>query len=538
MPRQISKTRTLKRIRKHQRGGANAPSTVTPYKFTPPPVDTKALFNNAITYCSESYKGIEGLLIAIYSADPADPADTKHKNFKLDASLTDPFLQKTNIDSNYYNRWYREKLAIPDDSQEEFKLMNDPTLLDTLSIPEFKTLIAQIARDCLIMLSTSKRNLDNQYRLGNNKIRNEQNELIASQTKLKREISDAEKFILYTETKKSTALNSNKALYDTAIQKTKKTKQIKEKLVNNITIELSRLTDYNASTKTNKNKIEIFSKPIDNIRAEIETLLNEINTCIQKDFIYSQILRIIIKFILLLSQQYNKDKEDELYNKWIDTPFIFFPSYMPINFQTVVALISAPIINFRISNRARAVHGIYSTPLHDVSHDVNIHAVKTHKFNSFGVDGKISFINYFTIMNQLLSLLFPYYYCTDCTKETDKNQYQKTESNKTESNTLLTYSDLSEQNRKNVMSLLLFTILHEMLVSGNSFKKYIYNFDESKTERIVFELQREVSNNMFDIKYPFVNNLDWNSVVDAFIKLIAELNKDGKKYDSLVEQLH
>jgi hypothetical protein len=199
---------------------------------------------------------------------------------------------------------------------------------------------------------------------------------------------------------------------------------------------------------------------------------------------------------------------------------------MSINFQTVVALISAPIINFRISNRSRAVHGRYSTPMFDVYHDVDFHASKTHKFNSFGVAGKISFINYFTTMNQLLSLLFPYYYCTDCTKETDQKEYEKKE---------LTYSDLLEQNKKNVMSLLLFTILHEMLES-DSFKQYIYNFnEESKKNKIVNELKEEGSN--YNIKYPFVNNLDWNSVVDAFIKLIAELNKNGKKYDSLVEQL-
>ena len=534
MPRQISKTRKLKRIgtriRKHQIGGATVPSNVKHYKFTPTQVNTKDLFNKAIAYCSDQRPICQSIIELLNTIYP--DTDKEHKNFKLDASLTDPFLQSTIQDPNYYNSWYRAKLGISPDSKEEFKFMSDPSLVDTLKIPEFATLIAQIARDCLIMLSTSKRNLDNQYRLGNEKISNKQKELIASKTKLESEISANETFIVSMSTSKSTALNSNKVLYNTAIQRTKKTKQSKKKLVNHITNELSILTGYNDSTKTNNNKIEKLSKPINNISTEIETLLIEINTCIQNGFIYSHILRIIIKFILLLSREYNKDEEDKLYNEWINTPFIFFPSYMSINFQTVVALISAPIVNFRISNRSRAVHGRYNTPMYDVSHDINAHAAKTHKFNVFGIAVKISFINYFTTMNELLKLLFPYYYCTDCTKGPDETKYEKKDLT-----SLLIYLDLSEQNKKNVMSLLLFTILHEMIGSGNSFKEYIYNFDESKKKKIVLELQREVSNNMFDKKYPFVKKLDWTSVVEAFSGLIADLNTDGNKYNILVTQL-
>jgi len=412
--------------------------------------------------------------------------------------------------------------------------MSDPSLVDILKIPEFATLIAQIARDCLIMLSTSKRNLDNQYRLGNEKISDIQKELIASKTAVESEISDKEKSILSMEASKSkltlTADNNEKALYNNAIQRANISTQISKNQLNKINNELSILTSYNASTKTNNKKMEILTKPIDNIRTEIEQLLNEINKCIQNGFIYSHVLRIIIKFILLLSQQYNKQEEEQLYNEWINTPFIFFPSYMSINFQTVVALISAPIINFRISNRSRAVHGRHNTPMYDVNHDINAHATKTHKFNLFGV--KISFINYFTTMNELLKLLFPYYYCTNCTKETDNTIYAKQDLN-----TLLIYTDLTLENKKNIMSLVLFTILHEMIGSGNSFKKYIYNFDKSKNEKIVFELKREVSNNMFDRKYPFVKKLDWKSVVEAFVDVIADLNKDDYNYDRLVNQL-
>jgi cob(I)alamin adenosyltransferase len=99
------------------------------------------------------------------------------------------------------------------------------------------------------------------------------------------------------ETELSQSLNNNqkRKLLDKKHTLTRIQQNLQEK-----TNDLSRFEEYNKSTKTNENKIEKLSKPIDNIRAEIETLLNEINTCIQKDFIYSQILRIIIKFIILL----------------------------------------------------------------------------------------------------------------------------------------------------------------------------------------------------------------------------------------------
>jgi hypothetical protein len=41
---------------------------------------------------------------------------------------------------------------------------------------------------------------------------------------------------------------------------------------------------------------------------------------------------------------------------------------------------------------------------------------------------------------------------------------------------------------------------------------------------------------MFDRKYPFVRKIDWSSVVDAFVGILNELNKDNK-FNYLVNQL-
>ena len=511
-------TKKFKRSRKQylkQKGGAAPPVSK---KFN---VNTEELFTKALAYCSperSNYTCIIELLNEIFGE--------KKQNFALDVSLKDPFLQSPITDPDYYNRWYREKVGISLDSTEEFKLMSDPALAD-LKILEFKTLIAQIARDCLIMLSTSRRNIDNQYRLGNNKISEIKQKLTNSKTEIEKEIEIIKEIEIEKEKEIKNLSSftlppkSTLSMLYTMLRRIKENLQMNKQRLADINNELSRLKEYNNSNK----KVEKLSKPIDKIREEIEILLGDINTCIENGYIYSHILRIIIKFLLLLSENYNKAEEDEIFNEWISKPHIFFPSYRSINFQTVVALISAPIINFRLSNRARSVHGLYDTPMYDASHDIAFHARKTHKFSRL-LGKQISYINYFTTMNKLLTLLFPYYYCNEKTEKEYANKKK-----------LTTYTDLTETNKKNVMSLLLFTILHEMLDLDYSFKKYLFNFTKPIKNTIVSNLEKEVSNNMFDMKYPFVRKLDWKSVVDAFVKLIADLNKDGNKYDNLVAQL-
>lgn len=294
--------------------------------------------------------------------------------------------------------------------------------------------------------------------------------------------------------------------------------------------ELLRLENYNKNNnKSNAKKIKHLSRCItEELRTNLNELLVEINTIILNGYLYSQILKIIIKYLSLLSSKNNDKEITEIYNQWINTPYIFFPTYQSINFQTVISLISAPIINFRLSNRARSVHRQYVIPMYDVNHDIMVHALKTHKFRVSDYY-KISFKKYFTIMNEILKLLYPYYYCINCTNATDKTQYDLSP---------LPYNALTENNKKNSISLLLFTVMHEMISSDFvSFKPYIYNLDDTKKAQIVAELQKEVSNNMFDRKYPFVKNLDWNTVVAAFANIIDKLNEDNNKYNNLVNEL-
>jgi len=511
-------TKKFKRSRKQylkQKGGASPAAPPVSKKSN---VNTKELFTKALAYCStesRNYTGIIELLNEIFGE--------KKQNFALDVSLKDPFLEGDISYPEYYNRWYREKVGISLDSTAELKNMNDPSLVDNLRIPEMKTLLAQISRDCLIMLITNRRNLDNQYRSNNNLTKYkavllEKKDTFDDQIKQLQESIEIMQRNMnqLSEVQKQTRLENLKEANDEI-----KLHQSKSKDVAN---NLSRLVSYNNSKKNNNMKVKILSKRVsDDLSKYLNDLLAKINACILEDYKYSQILKIIITFVVILSENYNvEEKIEELYANFLNIPHILFPTYRAINFQNVVLLISAPIINFRLSNRMRSVHGFFHSPLYDFSHDISFHAKKTHRFTK-----NTNYFSYFKTTNEILKLLFPCFYCTDCNAKTDKQIYDKK----------LTYTGLTETNKKNVMALLLFTIMHEMLFIDYPFKKYLFNFTEPIKNTIVSNLKTEVSNNMFDMKYPFVRQLDWESVVDAFVELIKDLNKDGNKYDNLVAQL-
>ena len=95
-------------------------------------------------------------------------------------------------------------------------------------------------------------------------------------------------------------------------------------------------------------KVKILSKRLsDDLPKYLNDLLAEINKCILEDYKYSQILKIIITFVIILSENYNvKEQIEKLYSDYLNTPCILFPTYRAINFQNVVLLISAPIINY------------------------------------------------------------------------------------------------------------------------------------------------------------------------------------------------
>lgn len=516
-------TKKFKRSRKQylkQKGGAAQAAPPVSKKSN---VNTKELFTKALAYCStesRNYTGIIELLNEIFMRE-------KIKNFALDVSLKDPFLESDISDPEYYSSWYKTKLGIPEGSTEELKNMNHPSLVDTLKIPEMKTLLAQIARDCLIMLITNRRNLDNQYR-SNNNLTKFREALLKQKDKLDSKIKQIQESIedirIQQDNTQLSEVDQRTLLeYLELAQHDMKLSQRKsEDVANN----LSRIDNYNNnnSNKNNNMKVKILSKRLsDDLPKYLNDLLAEINKCILEDYKYSQILKIIITFVVILSENYNvKEQIEKLYSDYLNTPCILFPTYRAINFQNVVLLISAPIINFRLSNRMRSVHGSFHSPLYDFNHDITFHARKTHRFeanNSF---------TYFKTTNEILKLLFPSFYCTDCNAITDKQIYDKE---------LLLYKDLINANKQNVMALLLFTIMHEKLAFASSYKNDLWHYDEEKKRKLIEEINNEVSNNMFDRKYPFVRQLDWESVVDAFVKLIADLNKNGNKYDNLVAQL-
>ena len=75
---------------------------------------------------------------------------------------------------------------------------------------------------------------------------------------------------------------------------------------------LSRLVSYNNSKKNNNMKVKILSKRVsDDLSKYLNDLLAKINACILEDYKYSQILKIIITFVVILSENYNVEEKIE-----------------------------------------------------------------------------------------------------------------------------------------------------------------------------------------------------------------------------------
>jgi hypothetical protein len=97
---------------------------------------------------------------------------------------------------------------------------------------------------------------------------------------------------------------------------------------------------------------------------------------------------------------------EEYATKLCATPYLLFPTYGQISFSYVLNLVAAPIINFRLVNRRRKIHGSIGNSFYEIQHDVFGHGRDTHKLD---VLQDKYYKEWFNNISIVISTLFPFY---------------------------------------------------------------------------------------------------------------------------------
>jgi len=123
----------------------------------------------------------------------------------------------------------------------------------------------------------------------------------------------------------------------------------------------------------------------------------------------------------------------------------------------------SPIINFRLINRARNIHGRAGPSIIEWYHDIWFHGNYTHQITllskKYSTDKDI-YLKWFSNMSSILSMLYPYY-----------NYTQLTINKKINSDKIYKYDELNDDKKKQIISILLFIFFHEEIFEniGNIF---------------------------------------------------------------------
>jgi len=284
---------------------------------------------------------------SLYNELKKEIPESKPENFfNYTKNLTDPFQAITtnpDTDNSILNHLYDWYNSI-NPNYQQLKTLN-PKIPEFNNIQPYRTLLLNMAKDLIILKSTKTFPKPNIPQMTNNN-----NKKLADKN-----------------TKKLKQYNKNN-----------KTGIIKTMTQNNVMVR-EFLTGTNISrtlhtlSPDNFNNIEI-------IIADILMILNNIldvkNILHYK---YLEIINIIDKYLQLFSfggKTFDAFK-DQLF-KYDETPFFIYPTFNPISYTKVIYFIQAPVINFMMMNTRKLVHGEYHFPYHQIYHDLQNHANKTH----------------------------------------------------------------------------------------------------------------------------------------------------------------
>ncbi len=225
----------------------------------------------------------------------------------------------------------------------------------------------------------------------------------------------------------------------------------------------------------------------------------------------------------------------------LDSPFIILPTFYQINYIKVLNSVSAPVINFRITNTKVSVHNHIDFPIYEITHDLVGHADTMHDIQSI-IDkilkhGKnaidYTYLNAkYNNMYKLLSLLSNYY-----------NYKDDSPSFKDEGFVINDTAEFSDK-EKYLFACLLFFIFHENGCDDCS-------IFESFKIKFISDLQYRLENGsdflegvkplfMYKGEPKFIVNLDivqLNSFIDKIKRLLDSLHKKSVSNKQLLIEI-
>ena len=288
--------------------------------------------------------------------------------FDIDKSMSGPLIEMQNnpgfmtteppTPETSYLEWYKQY-------NPEFKPIGElpadklqfTVKLKGVEVPIFETLIAQICRDACFMILTGKKNIDNQYRSKNVRLKSRE----------------------YAEKKRNFLLKTNK-----------------QNLARDYILQIAKHSEYDKLN--NSQNISVLANNISSKRTQLIRLLEICNKCATINN-YLDVIEMLCEYISVVSR--SKEFFEELKNS-VYLPYILYPTYTQISYKSVVLLCTAPIINFRVVNRYRSLHHNYGNASNEYMHDVAVHAMFTHGITTTNSD----YQERFNIFNKFIKIFY------------------------------------------------------------------------------------------------------------------------------------
>jgi len=129
-----------------------------------------------------------------------------------------------------------------------------------------------------------------------------------------------------------------------------------------------------------------YTEIVTEIRSKAYELLKRFEKLIFDGYKYQEFLKLLHDYIGFFSNMNNPSKKKECdYSmrtllEFADMPSIIVPTFFQINYEWILNTMAAPIINFRLSNRRKKIHGNFLAPCNELLHDISAHGAFMHPF--------------------------------------------------------------------------------------------------------------------------------------------------------------